>query len=167
VSEINMRHTPLERHVAESVASARDTIVVPPIDPDRERALLAAFDAFHARRRRHAWRGVWTAVAASAAMAAVLSWPEPRRLATAPAPVTAPSAIASAAPPDDSGGFVTWPGAEALPPFESGTLVRVELPASSLQALGISRTSSSDAVIPAEVVIGQDGLARAVRFLQH
>jgi hypothetical protein len=69
----------------------------------------------------------------------------------------------SADPPTD---FVPWPGAAARPPFESGELVRIDLPASVLPSLGLWSAAAPDAVVQADVVIGQDGYARAVRLAQ-
>jgi hypothetical protein len=63
-------------------------------------------------------------------------------------------------------GFVPWPGADAGPPFESGELVRVDLPVSALPALGFWPPSSDVAFVQADVIVGQDGFARAVRFVQ-
>ena len=61
--------------------------------------------------------------------------------------------------------FVPWPGATALPQFESGQLVRTELPASVLPLLGIEPASGvTSEIVMADVLIGQDGLARAVRL---
>ena len=63
--------------------------------------------------------------------------------------------------------FVPWPGAAALPAFESGQLVRTELPASVLPLLGISRADApADGHVTADVLYGQDGLARAVRLVR-
>jgi predicted anti-sigma-YlaC factor YlaD len=61
--------------------------------------------------------------------------------------------------------FVPWPGAASLPSFESGALVRTELPADVLPLLGIEFESSvGSETVMADVLIGQDGLARAVRL---
>jgi hypothetical protein len=61
--------------------------------------------------------------------------------------------------------FVPWPGVAALPQFESGQLVRTELPASVLPLLGIEPASGvTSEIVMADVLIGQDGLARAVRL---
>lgn len=61
--------------------------------------------------------------------------------------------------------FVPWPGVAALPQFESGQLVRTELPASVLPLLGLEPASGVTAeIVMADVLIGQDGLARAVRL---
>ena len=63
-------------------------------------------------------------------------------------------------------GFVLWPGAAAWPPFESGELVRVTLPLDALPALGVAPPAAADAVVQADVLVGQDGFARAIRFVQ-
>ena len=62
--------------------------------------------------------------------------------------------------------FVLWPGAAAWPPFESGELVRVTLPLDALPALGVAPPAAADAVVQADVLVGQDGFARAIRLVQ-
>lgn len=63
--------------------------------------------------------------------------------------------------------FVPWPGAATLPRFESGQMVRTELPASVLPLLGLEPAAGATGdTVMADVVIGQDGLARAVRLAQ-
>jgi len=73
-----------------------------------------------------------------------------------------PGVVASA---DAPGAFVPWPGAAALPAFENGELVRTELPASVLPLLGIAGASrAAQATVVVDVLVGQDGYARAVRL---
>ena len=62
--------------------------------------------------------------------------------------------------------FVIWPGAAAWPPFESGELVRVTLPLDALPALGVVPPAAAEAVVQADVLVGQDGFARAIRLVQ-
>ena len=134
-------------------------IDVPPLDRAREQALLAAFDAHWARPGRRAGRRAWTlATAASIVTALALDW---LVLKHAPA--------AGGAAPDpvvDMAGFVPWPGAHTWPPFESGELVRVDLPAAALPALGLWPPPSAGSVVQADIVVAQDGFARAVRLVQ-
>ena len=66
------------------------------------------------------------------------------------------------APPAD---FVLVPGASALPPLESGTLVRMDVPVSMLPSLGLTPPAGSGAVVRADLIVGQDGLTRAVRLV--
>jgi hypothetical protein len=61
--------------------------------------------------------------------------------------------------------FVVVPGAAGLPPMESGTLVRLDLPVSVLPSLGVTPPATSHATVKADLVIGQDGLTRAVRLV--
>jgi anti-sigma factor RsiW len=68
--------------------------------------------------------------------------------------------------PADPTPFVVWSGASAGPRFESGELIRVEIPESVLPLLGLWPSASRDGVIQADVLVGQDGLARAVRLVQ-
>ena len=133
-------------------------IEVPPIDPEREQALLAAFDAHWARPRPRSSR--WSLGTAAALTAAVvgLNW-----LVVSNTPRVDP---VPAEPAFDMTGFVPWPGAEAWPRFESGSLVRVDLPVSALIALGLPVPLSTASVMQADIVVGQDGFARAVRLVQ-
>ena len=162
---------------------------VPADDPAREQALLTLFDQARARPRSHAHASLLTGlIAAGLAFTAVVSWnfarvpAAPRRSApavTAIAPEAQRAAVSESGPPDagaeppistsvrrgtenasrrldeasDSMDFVTWPGAAAWPPFESGELIRVDIPTEA-------------GVVQADVLVGQDGFARAVRLIQ-
>ncbi len=63
--------------------------------------------------------------------------------------------------------FIPMPNAARIEPNEALDLVRVEVPRSAMIALGyaVSEDRASEPV-EAEVVLGADGLARAVRFLE-
>jgi hypothetical protein len=62
--------------------------------------------------------------------------------------------------------FVTLPGAANLPRFESGSIVRVDLPLSSLAAYGVDiSTSGGKGPVKADVLVGQDGEPRAIRLV--
>jgi hypothetical protein len=63
-------------------------------------------------------------------------------------------------------GFVVIPGAAGLPQFESGTIMRIELPVASLPAYGVDISpAADDQPIEADVLVGQDGQARAIRLV--
>jgi len=63
-------------------------------------------------------------------------------------------------------GFVPVPAAASLPQFESGVIVRMALPAAALPSYGVDISrASSDQPIEADVLVGQDGLARAIRLV--
>jgi hypothetical protein len=65
-------------------------------------------------------------------------------------------------------GFVPLPNVEQLAPNEQGDLVTVELPRSSMIALGFEVSPERAAEpVQAEVMFGPDGVARAVRFLDE
>lgn len=138
-------------------------IEVPPIDPRREQALLEAFDAHWAQPRqpgpRHApwsWVPAMTAAALVATVAG-LNWLVFTN--------TTPVEPIPDEPPVDMTGFVPLPGAGAWPRIESGSLVRMDVPVSALMGLGL-QTQSATGLVKAEVVIGQDGVARAIRVVQ-
>jgi hypothetical protein len=66
----------------------------------------------------------------------------------------------------DASDFVVWPGAAAWPGFESGELVRVEIPAAALPLSWPARHEQPAAFVQADVLVVQDGIVRAVRLLQ-
>lgn len=74
-----------------------------------------------------------------------------------------PEPIAPVTPPL---AFVTLPGAARLPRFESGSIVRIDLPLSSLAAYGIDISAAGrTGPVPADVLVGQDGEPRAIRLV--
>ena len=145
-----------------------------------EAKLLAAFrgQAGLAAPRPRAWWSpfaAWTAAAAVVAAAAVLLFVHERR--PAPQPLTATELAAldwSDGWQEDGdadaaeGEFMALPNAARLAPNEDGNLVRVEVPRSTMIALGYPVAADQGAeLVQADVVLGSDGLARAVRFLDE
>ncbi|HYW47330.1 MAG TPA: hypothetical protein VE959_30965 [Bryobacteraceae bacterium] len=149
--------------------------------PRLEARLTAAFRSHNglAHDRRRMWPTVlvWAAAAASVlALAFFLV----RGRQPMPAQRRAPSAmeLAGLEPAgvvdtgDDSAdadsGFILLPNMERIGPNEDVNLVRVELPRSSMIAVGyaVSAERASEPVV-AEVMLGADGLAHAVRFLDE
>jgi predicted anti-sigma-YlaC factor YlaD len=139
-----------ERQRVMSMALRRvaDEQRLPPPDDRQLQALLTAFDAKPSRSHRVAV-GVGLSLAASALIVAGLSvgW---RR----DAPHGASGAAATPAPFTNAGDFVALPGASALPRFEHGEVVRMEVP-------------SAAGPVRVDVLIGQDGLARAARLVSE
>lgn len=81
---------------------------------------------------------------------------------------TRETGLAVRAGAETGGAFVPWPGAAALPGFDSGHLVRTQLPASVLPLLGIAMADlTGQDRVEADVVVGQDGFARAVRLVRQ
>jgi hypothetical protein len=154
-----MKNHPDDTPISEAFRRLQCEVDVPPLDPGREQALLAAFDAHWARPRPSVGRWVWTIAAAVWIVIAVtVDW-----VVVTHAPrngVAASEAIV------DLGDFVPWPGAQAWPPFESGELMRVDLPLSALPALGLLPPVSPASIVQADIVVGQDGFARAVRLVR-
>jgi anti-sigma factor RsiW len=113
--------------------------------------LLAAFDAPR-RRPARTKLVVELALAASVLIVAGLSvgWNN-----DAPTPAASGSTAATTPAPlmNADSAFVLLPGADALPRFEHGQVIQVDIP-------------SAEGVVRAEVLIGQDGLARAARLVQ-
>jgi len=142
---------------------ARHT-VTPEIDRTREAQLLAAFDAAPRLRRSASWWW-WVSGLATAATALIVigALPDPGRRVRPSSAETTPAVQ----PPREAavGDFVAWPGSAGLPPLESGELVRVELPVSVLPTLGLRPPASHKPAVTADLLVGQDGLTRAVRLV--
>jgi hypothetical protein len=64
-------------------------------------------------------------------------------------------------------GFVALPAAVGLPDFESGVIVRMELPVAALPSYGIEVVPDSKVPVEADLLIGQDGQARAIRLVNR
>jgi hypothetical protein len=145
-----------------------------------EARLLAAFRSeagLAAPRSRRWWSplAAWGATAGVVAAAAVLLFVQERR--PAPQPLTATELAVldwadgwqeegdvEAAP----GEFIPLPDAARPAPSEDVNLVRVEVPRSTMIALGYPVAADQGAeLVQADVVLGSDGLARAVRFLDE
>jgi hypothetical protein len=64
----------------------------------------------------------------------------------------------------DDSGFIPLPNALQIDPADEVDLVRMEVPRSTLIALGLP-VAEDEGNVRADVLLGGDGVARAVRFL--
>jgi hypothetical protein len=63
-------------------------------------------------------------------------------------------------------GFVPLPIAAGLPQFESGEIVRIEIPLMALPAYGVDvPPDAADKPVQADLLVGQDGQPRAIRLV--
>jgi hypothetical protein len=150
---------PVDRDLLGGLRRLAGETVVPPVDPWREAALIAAFDAARQQRPRSRTVYWWMAGLATAAALLIAVGIRPGRQVTGAGPL--PSH------PIGAGEFVPWPGARDLPPLESGELLRIDLPVSMLPALGMMPPATRGTAVKADVIVGQDGLARAVRLVSN
>jgi hypothetical protein len=82
-------------------------------------------------------------------------------------PAVAPAIVAPVVEDEADASFYPLPEAEALPAVENAMVVRVQLPVSSLQLMGVPVSDEgADASVQADLLLGQDGLARAVRLAE-
>jgi hypothetical protein len=134
-----------------------------PPDEARDR-LLDEFNALHASRR---FQPRWALMAAAASLIAAalsLSW---HLTPISPgAAVVAQNEWEQLAGPAD-GEFLALPYAPPLAPGESVDVVRTQLDTQALERMGvnIALASAASAQVTADLVLGQDGLPRAVRVL--
>jgi hypothetical protein len=147
-----------------------------------ESRLLAAFRGHAALPAVHsgwlpalAWA---SAVAATVVLALVLAhthrMPEHARPTRIHSSRTQLAAVQPAETPAESdsatseNGFIPLPNAANLPPSEELDVVRLEVPRSAMTAVGypVSPDRASE-LVEADVMVGFDGLARAVRFVDQ
>lgn len=165
-----MSPTPLDPHRLEAeLAQLRAALRAEPVPPPDESALRAAFRAKQREREQVVaaavgvgnWRVHLAAAAAVFATVAAVVWvvtfgverPAPApTLVMEPAPLAAPTAVAAFQP------LLNSPG---LSPSGSYSVVRVRIPLSSLALVPGTEQSGS---IEADLLVGEDGLARGIRF---
>jgi hypothetical protein len=132
--------------------------------PNRvELRLRADFRRLNHRRRARIWAS-YASAAALAAGIALFTWirevPKPAAVATV---AVAPAAVEE----DADASFYPLPAADALPAVESAMVVRVQLPLSSLRLMGYPvEEDRADTPVQADLLLGQDGLARGVRLAE-
>jgi hypothetical protein len=97
--------------------------------------------------------------------------PAPQRVETvttsAPEPaLKAPSRARRPARVVHPDGFVPLPASDGLPAFESGQIVRMEIPLTSLPNYGVQISPEAvDKPVQADLLVGQDGQPRAIRLV--
>lgn len=141
-----------------AVAEA-DQSEAPPEIRDR---LLAEFRSRSVWQRRKRWLpAAGIAGIASIAAAVLLFVSVPNHSTDTLNPV------AQSAAEDVDTDFYPLPEADGLPPVETATVVRVQMPLASLQLMGVAvNDAGSGDSVQADILLGQDGLARGVRLVQ-
>ncbi len=147
--------------------------------PRVEVGLVAAFRSQRSRahhvRGRHFWVPALSwATAAGVVIAAALFLLRPH--VPMPAHRATPGSVELAALPDTSepsqaeadDGFIPLPNARGLDPNEQVNIVRVEVPRSAMLEIGLAVSADRvSELVVADVELGQDGLARAIRFVDE
>ena len=131
--------------------------------PNVEKRILAEVRNISRLRRRRAWFGVGSAAAVLLLGITLNSWRIENRH---------PSDAALS--PSASEGGISEVATDFLPlpyshvPMNMGSTVRVEVPAAALVSFGLAPLEfrKPDGTIQADVLIGDDGLARAIRFVR-
>jgi len=146
-----------------------------------ETRVLAAFRKKRARRKLKTVALASLAVAAGITLFFARIHPQPKQVAPVPvrqqpiavaaAPTPLPKATPKARPVKRQPREVVtqfFPLLDVAPPFESGELLRVTVPASTMRRVGlpVNEDHLTDRVY-ADVLVGQEGLARAIRFVSY
>ena len=132
---------------------------------------MAAFVEWHpsqlvmARRQLpETYRGWLAAAAGIVALAGAIAWSVAQPSETS-SPATAPGQTTEKVT-ESLDGFVALPAAFGLPQFESGRIIRVDIPVASLPAYGVAVIPDTDQrEVAADVLIGQDDQPRAIRLV--
>jgi hypothetical protein len=167
-TEPGAKHSPTGMEVrAAPFALSRDLRAL--ADADRSEApsdlrarLLIEFRRRSARKRRMAWLPA-VGIGAIAAALLVFVW-MPKQSTAVPNPLDQPVLQTAE---DTDADFYPLPDAEGLPPIENATVVRVQMPLTSLELMGVAVNDVGAAdPVQADILLGQDGLARGVRLVQ-
>lgn len=122
-------------------------------------------------RRRKGLRPVrWTwMLATAAAVVLLLLVPgKPDRPAAPVAPVEDMTPVITASLEESDADAVTpWYVDGTLPAAESGNVVRMQLSRSEAAAYGAEVPGTEETTVQAEMFVGDDGLARAIRFVRE
>lgn len=163
-----------EERVVEALKALRDADRDAEAGPQVEVRLMRAVAR---RRSARMWMGVGAAAIAAAAAAVILlharrSEPVLRPVITVQ--IITPPEVEPAAPQPRAARVKRevatkfYPLMEVAPPFERGELVRMTVPASAMRDVGLFVNASNlDDPVQADVLIGQEGLARAIRFVSY
>jgi hypothetical protein len=151
-------------------------------ESDREREAPAAVEArlraaFRKRHKRLIWPYFALAAMAAAAVLFINTRPKAQTMEIAvvtPPVVSVPVARTAVRKPARRKPvpkeIVTdfFPLMEDAQPFEKGELLRVSLPAAAMRSVGlpVSEDRMAD-TIQADVLVGEEGLARAIRFVRY
>lgn len=168
-----------EERITEALRALRRADFDIELDGEAEVRTLLKF------RRRRRWRRLqklgWAGTIAAVVMMAMALSHRPTRQtrhaivakaveAPAPTSVAAPPVARRPVPKREPEEVVTpfFPLMVSAPPFESGLLVRMTVPASAMRSVGLPVEDDhlSDPVL-ADVLVGQDDLARAIRFVSY
>jgi hypothetical protein len=131
--------------------------------PDVEKRLLSEVRAISRARRRRTWLGVSSVAAALLLAIALYVW----RIGTRQPSDTAQS-------PSAREEVIAEVTTEFLPlpyyhvPMNTVSTVRISVPATALVSFGLAPADfrQGDDTVQADVLVGEDGLARAVRFVR-
>jgi hypothetical protein len=123
--------------------------------PRVEQSLRAALRARPERRRPQERPSLWWLAAAAAVLATwgVLQEGAPRRAPT----------VDDVA---DAGPYLALVEGGPLDDLDAVQVVRVRLPGSALARLGVPIAAPGADPVEAQVILGQDGVARAIRFVE-
>ena len=134
----------------------------------RRSRILAEFDAVHQRpaarpSRLLSWR--W-ALAAAAAVLLIVGAVAARGIYRLPGAGQSTVAQVAATADGDNNGFVAIPYAPPLAAGEFVSVVRTEIQPTALANMGFYVDAGYASPIPADVVMGEDGVPRAVRLVE-
>ena len=131
-----------------------------------EARLLAEVRSIGRARRRRTRVAVYAIAAALVLAISIPTW----RMAVRPAPVPPAQAASRVEPSIGEAATDFLPLVYGSVPISDGQIVRMEVPRTALASFGLasidSQEGASSATVLADVLVGVDGLARAVRFVR-
>jgi type II secretory pathway pseudopilin PulG len=68
--------------------------------------------------------------------------------------------------PDEEASFIPLPYGVGMAPLTEAEVIRVEIPSGALEQAGLPATTTASQPVVADVLIGEDGVPRAIRIVQ-
>jgi hypothetical protein len=141
-----------DRELADLLGELRDVSPKQP-RPEVEAQLIAAFRVGHPKTRPLGY--YFVPLAASLGIAAALFFARPYVMFHK-----------SSGGDFDNHAFIALPYAQSGVPMEEAVIVRMTLPAATLTSMGMTTSLPPQQRVDTELLVGQDGVARAARILQ-
>lgn len=154
-----------ERRLSAYFRIMRDAVTRQPSVAERER-LMREFEHAHAGGFHAIWRWALNAAAILLVVVAlVYDWNHRRVPAGNASRPENPASLQADSGAGEESGFVDVPYALPLAPGEFVRVIRTELDPVALAGMGVDFEATDGAEIAADVLLGEDGVPRAVRVL--
>jgi len=155
-----------ERNLGAAMARLREALARERSPESRRKQLMTEFArSVRSRPDRPAW-WAWSPAAAVVAVALLLLFAGARQRHGTAVPASAEPSLAGYLAVDEADGFLAVPYTQPLAPGELVRIVSREVNGTELAHMGFDVPAAYGGFVNAEVVLGEDGIPRAVRLAE-